>query len=37
MDYAAVGQAVARVGKKLPRDPELRRQLSALEEKIVEG
>jgi hypothetical protein len=35
MDYAAVGQAVARFGKKLQINPELRRQLSTLEEKIV--
>jgi uncharacterized protein (DUF924 family) len=35
MDYAAVGQALSRFGKKPPRNPDLRRQLSPLEEKIV--
>ena len=34
MDYAAVGQAIARLGKRMARDPELRRQLMTLEARL---
>ena len=34
MDYAAVGQAVSRFGKRLERDPKLARELKRLETKL---
>jgi REP element-mobilizing transposase RayT len=35
MDYAAVGQAVARLGKRMEREPRLRRQTAEIETELL--